>query len=208
MPNMDGVEFLKKVRTLWPETVRIVLSEIADTAAIVSAINEGQIDSFIPKPWNNDDLKITITDAIERYYLFNKKSELTSELVKVNTELRKLLVEKSELLEWEGKKLEISQTILFSLPVAVLGISEDIVIQCNKAWAKDTDDRWFALEKSAENALPADIVEFLQEVKVSGTSKKRITMNGVTGHIFGSVIRGEDKDPKSITLVFIRGDVI
>jgi len=205
---MDGVEFLKKVRTLWPETVRIVLSEIADTAAIVPAINEGQIDSFIPKPWNNDDLKITITDAIERYYLFNKKSELTSELVKVNTELKKLLAETSELLEWEGKKLEVSQTILFPLPVAVLGISEDIAIQCNKAWAKDTDDRWFALGKSVENALPAGIVEFLQEVKASGTSKKRITMNGVTGHIFGSVIRGEDKDPKSITLVFMRGDLI
>jgi two-component system, NtrC family, sensor kinase len=152
----------------------------------------------------DDDLKVTIANAVERYYLFKKNTEL----IKVNAELKELLAEKSELLELEGKMLEASQTILFSLPVAVLGISENIVIQCNKAWAEDTGDQWVALGKSVRNALPADVVEFLHEVQDSRISKKRITMNGVTGHIFGSVIRGDDKTPKSIILVYIRGDLI
>ncbi len=72
MPNMNGVEFLREVRTRWPDTVRIVLSGYADTASIVSAINEGEIYRFIPKPWNDDDLKVTIANAIERYHLLKK----------------------------------------------------------------------------------------------------------------------------------------
>jgi hypothetical protein len=102
--------------------------------------------------------------------------------------------------------LEASQTILFSLPVAVLGISEDIVVQCNKAWAEDTGDHWVALGKSVDNALPPDVVEFVHKVKLSGTNKKSITMNEVTGHLFGSVMRGDDKGPEGVILVFIRGD--
>ena len=59
MPGMNGVEFLSEVRKWWPETVRIVLSGYADTGAIVSAINEGQIYRFVAKPWNEDELQVT-----------------------------------------------------------------------------------------------------------------------------------------------------
>ena len=83
--------------TRWPETVRIVLSGFADTASIVSAINEGEIYRFIPKPWNDDELKVTIANAIERYYLLKPNMELTAELVKVNEELKGLLEEKTHL---------------------------------------------------------------------------------------------------------------
>ncbi len=67
MPRMNGVELLRKVRAKWPETVRAVLSGYADTAAIVSAINDGQIYRFIPKPWNDTDLRMTIAAAVEQY---------------------------------------------------------------------------------------------------------------------------------------------
>jgi two-component system NtrC family sensor kinase len=43
MPGMNGVDFLKKVHECWPDSVRIILSGYADTAAVVSAINEGKI---------------------------------------------------------------------------------------------------------------------------------------------------------------------
>jgi two-component system NtrC family sensor kinase len=49
MPNINGVEFLRGVCIRWPDTVRIALSGYADTASIVSAINEGEIYRFIPK---------------------------------------------------------------------------------------------------------------------------------------------------------------
>jgi hypothetical protein len=205
---MNGVEFLKEVRKFWPETVRIVLSGYADTAAIVSAVNEGQIYKFIPKPWNDDDMKVTIAEAIEQYYLFKKKTALTDKLVKVNEELRELLEDKSKILKLKGEMLEASQVILFFLPVAVLGISDDIIVQCNEAWTENTGCRWDVLGKSVESVLPSDVVEFVQEVKVSGKSNKRTSINGGTGHLFGSVIPGDDKDPRGVILVFIRGDSI
>ncbi|MEA2102015.1 MAG: response regulator, partial [Thermodesulfobacteriota bacterium] len=70
MPGMNGVEFLQKVYEKWPDTIRIVLSGYADTASIVDAINKGHIYKFIPKPWNDDELMVTISNAIDRYLLY------------------------------------------------------------------------------------------------------------------------------------------
>ena len=206
MPNMNGVEFLRKVRTRWPDTVRIVLSGYADTASIVSAINEGEIYRFIPKPWNDDDLKVTVANAIERYQLLKKNAKLTAELVKVNEELKGLLVENSHLLELKGNMLEANQRILFSLPVAVLGISEDIVVQCNQAWIQDTGDRWNSLGNTIENALSPEVVAFVERVKASGKSVKRISINGIQGWLLGSALPADEGHSRGIMLVFIRGD--
>ena len=80
MPQMNGVDFLREVRRRWPDTVRIVLSGYADTAVVISAINEGEIYKFIAKPWNDDELRIAIINALERYSLNKKNIELTEAL--------------------------------------------------------------------------------------------------------------------------------
>ena len=93
MPEMNGVTFLKEVSLLWPDTVRIVLSGYADTGSIISAINEGHIYKFIPKPWNDDELIVTVSTALERYRLQKRNLELTNELLCKNEELTKLNAE-------------------------------------------------------------------------------------------------------------------
>ncbi len=90
MPNMNGVEFLKEVCKHWSQTVRIVLSGYADTTSVVEAINEGQIYKFVPKPWNDEELKVTISNAVERYFLVKKNTELNNELREKNEELTRL----------------------------------------------------------------------------------------------------------------------
>ncbi|WP_054694833.1 response regulator [Geotalea toluenoxydans] len=80
MPGMNGVEFLKKACSLRPETIRIVLSGYADTAAVVAAINEGEIYRFIPKPWNEDELRMTIAKAVEMFALHRENAKLSEEL--------------------------------------------------------------------------------------------------------------------------------
>ncbi|HEB75706.1 MAG TPA: response regulator [Nitrospirae bacterium] len=140
MPGMNGVDFLKEVCEHWPETVRIVLSGYADTAAVVSAINEGRIYKFIPKPWNDDELKVTISNAIERYMLHERNAELARELQKKNEELQKvndnlerLVAERTSELIFQNRALTHSQNILDALPVAVLGIDSDgLIVQCNE----------------------------------------------------------------------------
>ena len=206
MPNMTGVEFLREVRTRWPDTVRIVLSGYADTASVVSAINEGEIYRFIPKPWNDDELKLTVANAMEHYHLLKKNAELTADLVKVNEELKSLLMENSNLVELKGQMLEANQTLLFSLPVAVLGISDDIVVQCNQAWVEDTGYGWSSLGRAIENALSPEIIAFVDQVNVRGKTMMKISINGIQGWLFGSAMRPDDSQLRGIMLVFIRGD--
>jgi two-component system NtrC family sensor kinase len=200
MPVKNGVDFLKEVREQWPDTVRIVLSGYADTASIVSAINEGQIYKFIPKPWNDDELKMNVANAIERYYLFRKNAELAAEL-------RLLLEEKSRNLELRGLMLETNQHIVYSLPVPVLGIDNDNVIaQCNLAWADETGDHWKCLGQSVDRALPEDVVEFLKLVREKSRPEIRTSLNGITGRLMGSPLWKDENfsEVKGIILVFIK----
>jgi len=110
MPAMDGVEFLKEVYRRWPDTVRIVLSGYADTAAIVSAINEGRIYKFIPKPWNDNELRVTVANALERYALQKRNRELLAELSRANDELEQKVKQRTSELELRNHALTIFST--------------------------------------------------------------------------------------------------
>ncbi|WP_246545488.1 response regulator [Pelotalea chapellei] len=132
MPVMNGVEFLKKVYEHYPETVRIVLSGYADAGSIVAAINEGHIYKFIPKPWNDEDLRATIQNSLERYFLLKRNRELLAELAQANEELESRICQRTEQLELRNRAMEFSQSLLGYLPVAVIGVDETgMVAYCN-----------------------------------------------------------------------------
>jgi len=57
MPDMDGVEFLNNVKGIAPDTVRFMLTGYADTKAVISAINTGEVYRFVTKPWDDGELK-------------------------------------------------------------------------------------------------------------------------------------------------------
>jgi diguanylate cyclase len=67
MPDMSGTEFLAKVRDLYPDTVRMVLSGYTDLATITEAINRGAIYRFLTKPWNDDELRGHIEAAFRAH---------------------------------------------------------------------------------------------------------------------------------------------
>ncbi len=87
MPGMNGADFMKYVSLRWPDSIRMIFSGYADMNAVVSAINEGEIYKFILKPWNDDALKIAISNGLERFFLRKKNKELTEELMRANEEL-------------------------------------------------------------------------------------------------------------------------
>jgi len=137
MPVMNGVEFLKEVYKRWPETVRIVLSGYADAGAIVAAINEGHIYRFIPKPWNDDELRVTLHNSLERYFLQRKNRELLEELSNANQALEEKVQLRTEQLELRNRALEFSQNLLGNLPVGVAGIdSNGMIAYCNSIASK------------------------------------------------------------------------
>lgn len=57
MPEMTGVEFLSKVKTLYPSIVRVVLSGYSDIGSITEAINKGAIYKYFSKPWDDEELR-------------------------------------------------------------------------------------------------------------------------------------------------------
>ena len=67
MPEMTGVELLTKVFQINPNAIRIILTGYTDTAALIEAINQGQIYRYITKPWDRQELRITIKRALENY---------------------------------------------------------------------------------------------------------------------------------------------
>src|ERR1043166_1102971 len=65
MPRLTGVEFLRHAKVISPNTLRMLLTGYSDLAAIVGSINDGEVFRFIHKPWDNDDIRKTIQDAVE-----------------------------------------------------------------------------------------------------------------------------------------------
>lgn len=60
MPKMSGANFLEKVRESYPNIIRITMSGYADIAAVIESINKAHIRYFLPKPWDNDEMKIVL----------------------------------------------------------------------------------------------------------------------------------------------------
>ncbi len=63
MPDMSGTEFFARVRQLYPDTIRIVLTGYTDLDSVTSAINRGAIYKFLTKPWDDDQLRDQVREA-------------------------------------------------------------------------------------------------------------------------------------------------
>lgn len=65
MPEMLGVELLRQAKDLTPGTVRLLLTGYSDLAAIVGSVNEGEVFRFVSKPWQEEDLRATLAEAVD-----------------------------------------------------------------------------------------------------------------------------------------------
>ncbi|MGI6458473.1 MAG: response regulator [bacterium] len=65
MPQMTGVEFLEKSVDRHPEVIRIILTGFTDIEDLIGAINTGRVYRYITKPWEPNDLRVTIRRALE-----------------------------------------------------------------------------------------------------------------------------------------------
>ncbi len=87
MPGMNGSELLREVRERWPQTIRIMLTGHANTDAVMGSIKEGAVYRFILKPWNDDDIRLTIALALEQYELIQRTRTLEQETRKQSRDL-------------------------------------------------------------------------------------------------------------------------
>lgn len=87
MPEMNGIQFLSKVREIAPDTVRIMLTGNADLQSAVNAVNEGHVFRFLTKPCSPQDFQSTMRAAIEQYQLRFAEKTLLEETLKGSLEV-------------------------------------------------------------------------------------------------------------------------
>ncbi|MFI3155619.1 MAG: response regulator [Methylococcaceae bacterium] len=179
MPLMSGVEFLRKVKILYPKTLRIVLSGYTELESVTSAINEGAICKFLTKPWDDDLLRDNIREAFLHYEMEQENLRLTQELQSANNELSLLnqnleqkVIDKTREIIHSINLLQISQEILEHLPLGIIGIDEkNMIVAANRRaealFCQPSDSCLLGL--IASNVLPEALLQLSQST-YSGNS--------------------------------------
>ncbi len=95
MPGMSGIKFLGQVRSLYPDTVRVMITGHQDFEVAMSAVNEGSIFRFLNKPVPQEVLMTTLQSGLDQYHLVTAEKSLLEETlkgsVKVLTEILSLV---------------------------------------------------------------------------------------------------------------------
>lgn len=138
MPDMNGLEFLREAKKLYPETSMILLTGYADKENAIKAINEVGLYKYIEKPWDNDDLLMNIKNGIERTNLLGRLREKISELEEAkkqleiySNDLEKLVAERTHALSQANQKL--SGIINYSADGIIILDAEGRIEQINPA---------------------------------------------------------------------------
>lgn len=79
MPGESGVSFLRRVREIWPDPVRMIISGYSDSEDIIAGVNEAGIHRFIAKPWRPEQLVDMVRDAVQLYRLNKTPGGLDAE---------------------------------------------------------------------------------------------------------------------------------
>lgn len=96
MPGTTGVQFLKEVRQRWPDIVRIILSGYSDAEDIISGVNEAGIWQYLLKPWQPEQLLLTLQRAAELWRLQQENQRLSLDLRTAEPALRRRVDSKQE----------------------------------------------------------------------------------------------------------------
>lgn len=90
MPHMTGIELIRKCSLLYPHMSRIVLTGQAEMETVVAAINEGDVFRFLCKPWDDDELKLTLFLAVDRVRLERETARLKITVSQQKRRIREL----------------------------------------------------------------------------------------------------------------------
>jgi response regulator RpfG family c-di-GMP phosphodiesterase len=119
MPEMDGAAFLEQVAIRWPGTIRILLTGYADLTSTIKAVNAGQIYRYISKPWEDNDITLSVKRALEQKNLATERDRLqvlaqqqNEELKTLNTSLEDKVLARTSELQQTVSFLELTQQSL------------------------------------------------------------------------------------------------
>lgn len=117
MPGMTGVEVLRQVKAIRPETTRLLFTAYSDIRTVVDAINQGHVFRYLGKPCDPDELAAVVRQAVEHHHLIMEKNGLLADLRESNERL----IEANRL---KGAFIEVASHELNTPVTVVLGMLE------------------------------------------------------------------------------------
>lgn len=158
MPEMTGVTLLEKLLPDFPDTIRMVMTAYSDIESTINAINKGKIYQFITKPWNADELKIIIDNALEYYQLKTENKALQEErvqlLLKAERQAKENLISRFETL-----KNQVNPHFLFNSLNALSSL-----VHRNPDTAKDFIHKLSNVYRYIIEQKDNDVVELCEEL--------------------------------------------
>lgn len=151
MPEMTGVQFLQNIPDE-PENVRIILTGFSDMESIIDAINTGKVYRYITKPWDKNELKITLNNALETVMLRRDNKHLIKELQQYNQNLEEKV--KLRTLKIEAQRKQLEEEMAKSEQLLLNILPKDVAEELRR------HGRSFARKHENVSVLFADIVNF------------------------------------------------
>jgi len=105
MPNGTGAELLARSLGIAPETTRILFTGYSDISAVIDAVNEGQVYHYLTKPWRPEELKVVLSQGLERYRPVVENRRLFEELTRANEGLELRVQERTSRLREQNAAL-------------------------------------------------------------------------------------------------------
>jgi DNA-binding NtrC family response regulator len=90
MPDINGIDFFLKAKEIQPHATRVLLTGYADKENAIKAINDVGLYQYIEKPWENEDLRLIIRNAIEKRQLLRRLETKVAELDRASSDLKGL----------------------------------------------------------------------------------------------------------------------
>jgi len=152
MPEMTGVQFLEKIRSEYPDAIRMILTGFSDVEAIIDAINNGRVFRYITKPWNENELRMAIENARQLYSLQQKNKDLV-------ITLQNKVVQQERILKYFKKY--VPETIVTQISESEEDSNSIFEGELREATVLFCDIRGFT--PMSENLSPKDVVTFLND---------------------------------------------
>jgi len=119
MPYIKGDELLKRIQEISPKTLKILLTGQTDLEAVVKAIEYVNLYRYIPKPWQPEDLKLTVKEAVNSYFQDKKLAEQNDKLQQINQALAQLNHEQAAIIAELHENESRLRQFLEAMPLGV-----------------------------------------------------------------------------------------
>lgn len=179
MPQITGVQFLQKVKELFPDVMRILFTGYAEFSAAEEAINVGGVYRFISKPWETDELKATVHQAIHHFDLVIENRSLFEGARQKNEELEILNRKLKGMYEMQK---EFTSTVSHELrtPLASMKSTIDLVLSQTSGSLNENQVKFLTKTKNNVDRLNRLINDILDLTKMeSGKIDMKIVFDDI-----------------------------